>query len=326
MAVMRVLVAGMGSAIGTNVALRLSMDPQVRALSGFDLEPPRRYIPDAGFHFARPGDARRIHEIVRDFTPDVIVHTWVFEPRARSSPGQARTRTIAGTEALLGAAQQVESVRRIVVRSGVSIYGAGRGRPEAPDVDTAARPTTHFGTILADVEERCAEVADQLGAASVPVRLASIMASNLPNPLGRYLRLPIVAVPFTSKRFGAVHLGDAVRTLAATATSDIDHPINVMAAKPLTALQAVTIGSRVAVPIPPRLFRAGRILGEVPGTPIPEHLAELLARGQVVTPTDVSSLLGVDIKRTTPETVADVYSAGRVIKVDVDRLVQSRGT
>lgn len=317
---MRVLVAGMGSAIGTNVAVQLYADPRVTAIAGIDLEPPRRYVPDAEFHFVQPGDAAKVHQVVADFEPTVVVHAWVFEPRARSSPGQARSRTVAGTESLLGALAKVDTVERLAVRSGVAIYGSGRNTPDRPTIDTPARPTSTFGEMLTDVETRCHQVGGRLGISVVPVRLASVMASNLPNPLGRYLRLPVVPVPLTARRFGVVHLGDATRVIAAAATTSVDHPLNVMAAEPVTPIEAITIGQRVPIPVVPTLFRAGRVLGEIAGTPIPEHVVDLMSRGQRVIASDTDALLGVALRRTTRETIRDLYNAGRLIEVDVERL------
>jgi len=236
----RVLVAGMGSAIGTGIARALEANDDVDAIAGFDLEPPRRWMRRADFQFARPGDGERVTRIVGEFEPTIVVHAWVFEPRARSSPGQARARTVAGTETLLGALQKVGSVEHLAVRSGISVYGRGSGTTRMPSVDAVPRPTTTFGHMLARVEERSEQVAQELGATMGAVRLAPIMASHLPNPLGRYLRLPIVPVPITTKRFGVVHLEDAAHVVAAAATQRHVGPLNVIASDPVTALEAVT--------------------------------------------------------------------------------------
>ena len=317
---MRVLVAGMGSAIGTSVARALERSDQVEAIAGFDLEPPRRWMRRADFQFARPGDNDRVSRIVAEFQPTVVVHAWVFEPRARSSPGQARARTVAGTESLLRAISRVDSVEHIVVRSGVSVYGSGRGTPERPTIDTLARPTSTFGDRLARVEERTAQAATELGATMSAVRLAPIMASHLPNPLGRYLRLPVVPIPMTTRRFGVLHLVDAGTSIAAAATHKHEGTLNVMASGPVTPLEAITIGRRVPVPMLPAAFRLGRFLAEIPGTPLPEHIVEVLSRGGVVTPSDMSKL-GVTMTRTTKEALQDLYSAGRLIDVDLSRSV-----
>ena len=312
---MRVLVAGMGSAIGTSIARALERDDRVTAIAGFDLEPPRRWLQRTEFHFARPGDGDRVTRLVSEFAPTVVIHAWVFEPRARSSPGQARARTVAGTESLYGAVAKCATVEHLVVSSRTAVYGRGRSTPERPTVDTAPRPTTYFGDMLARVEQRTVETADELEATHSCVRLASVTASHLPNPLGRFLRLPVVPVPLTTKRFGVVHLADAGTAVAAAAVHQHTGPLNVMASEPVTPIEAITIGRRAPIPVLPTAFRLGRMLGELSGTPIPEHVAELLSRGGLVESSDLS-LLGVSLKRTTREALKDLYSAGRLIEID----------
>lgn len=315
---MRVLVAGMGSAIGTGIAQALERDDRVEAITGFDLEPPRRWMRRADFQFARPGDGDRVTRIVKEFQPTVVVHAWVFEPRARSSPGQARARTVAGTETLFGAIAKVDTVEHITVRSGVSVYGSGRGTPDRPSTDTLPRPTSTFGDMLSRVEERAAEIASQIDATVGAVRLAPIMASHLPNPLGRFLRLPVVPIPLTTNRFGVVHLVEASAAIAAAATHQHVGALNVMAEGPVTPLEAITIGRRIPLPVLPPVFRLGRVLAEIPGTPVPEHVAELLSRGSVVAPSDLTPL-GVTMKRSTRDTLKDLYAAGRLIDVDTSQ-------
>jgi len=308
----------MGSAIGTGVARELERNDAVEAIAGFDLEPPRRWMRRADFQFARPGDGDRVTRIVKEFQPTVVVHAWVFEPRARSSPGQARARTVAGTETLLAALAKVDSVEHIAVRSGISVYGTGRGTPDRPSTTTLPRPTSTFGDMLARVEERCSQSATELDATMSTVRLAPIMASHLPNPLGRFLRLPVVPVPITTRRFGVVHLVDAAVVIAAAATQQYVGPLNVMARDPVTPLEAVAVGRRIPLPVLPVALRLGRFLAEIPGTPLPEHIAELLSRGGIVERSDLSAL-GVTMSRTTKDALEDLYSAGRLIDVDINR-------
>ncbi len=308
----------MGSAIGTGVTRVLERNDEVEAIAGFDLEPPRRWMRRADFQFARPRDGERVARIVAEFQPTVVVHAWVFEPRARSSPGQARARTVAGTESLLAAISKIDSVEHITVRSGTSVYGTGRGTPWRPSVSTLPRPTSTFGDMLACVEERCAATAKHLDATMGAVRVAPIMASHLPNPLGRYLRLPAVPIPMTTKRFGVVHLVDAANAIAAAATHKHDGALNVMASGPVTPIEAITVGRRIPLPVLPTVFRWGRSLAEIPGTPLPEHIAELLSKGGVVEASDLTPL-GVTMTRTTKDALIDLYSAGRLINVNTVR-------
>ena len=321
---MRVLVAGMGSAIGTAVARRLESDPSVDAIEGFDLEPPRRWLRRAEFHFARPGDGERVTRIVTEFEPTVVVHAWVFEPRARSSPGQARARTVAGTESLLGALSKVDTVEHLAVRSGVSVYSSRRRQGTRPTVETALRPTSTFGKMLARVEQRCIEAASQLNATVAPVRLGAVMAANLPNPLGRYLRLPVMAVPITTRRFAVVHLDDAGAGIAAAATRRHVGPLNVIATGSVTPLEAVTLGARLPLPVLPIALRLGRGLTDLVGAPLPEHVVELLVHGQVVEPSDLTGL-ETSLQWSTADTIRDLYRVGRLVDVEVDRSASSIG-
>ncbi len=310
--------------LGTGVARVLERNPEVDAISGIDLEPPRRWMRRADFHFARPGDQDRIVAIAKDFEPTVIVHAWVFEPRSRSSPGQARARTVAGTESLLAAAAATGTVKHMVVRSSASVYGAGVQRSRVAGVNTSARPTTNFGHMSTRVEDRCITVGRSLDSTVAIARLGSVMASHLPNPLGRFLSLPIVPVPITAHRFGLVHLVDASIAMAALATSGRVGIANVMAPDPVTPSEAIRIGNRVPLPVIPAAFRLGRHLAEIPGTPLPEHLVGLLTRGQLIAPCDLSDI-GFTYSRSTRDALRDLYNAGRLIDLDVERLRDQAG-
>ena len=87
---MKVLVTGMGGAIGTRVTNLLEADEHVDEILGVDIDPPRRRIHRAQFHRVDPRDRRRLVRIVRDFEPTAVVHMAVFEPDARSGPALAR--------------------------------------------------------------------------------------------------------------------------------------------------------------------------------------------------------------------------------------------
>jgi hypothetical protein len=52
---------------------------------------------------------------------------------------------------------------------------------------------------------------------------------------------------------------------------------------------------------------------------MPEHVAEVLTRGDIVETSDLASAIGVTLKKTTRDAVADMYTAGRLIEIDVSR-------
>src|SRR5699024_4463719 len=92
---MRVLITGMGGELGTRIANLLEADPRIEALRGLDSYPPRRRITRVDFHRIEPDDRRRIHRLVVDFDPEVIMHFGVYEPHAHFGDPAARRGTFA---------------------------------------------------------------------------------------------------------------------------------------------------------------------------------------------------------------------------------------
>ena len=143
---MRLLITGMGGELGTRVAQLLEVDRDITEIVGLDVDPPRRRLRRAEFHRINPRDRTRSVAFVRAFDPDVVVHLGIYEPNARSSPRSAAERTRAGTMSVLGAAGECPSLRAIVVRSGIEVYGRRRGCATVPDESVARDP---------DVAVRC---------------------------------------------------------------------------------------------------------------------------------------------------------------------------
>src|SRR3954468_6201658 len=141
---MRVLVTGMGAEIGARVTNLLEADERVDDILGVDIDPPRRRLYRAQFHRVDPRDRRKIVRIVRDFEPTAVVHLGVYEPNARSGPALARELTHHCTVNALGAAAEGPDLDRIVLRSGIEVYGRARNAPTRPDESVIPMPTSPF--------------------------------------------------------------------------------------------------------------------------------------------------------------------------------------
>ncbi|HEY5153166.1 MAG TPA: NAD-dependent epimerase/dehydratase family protein, partial [Acidimicrobiales bacterium] len=115
---MRVLITGMGGELGTRLANQLDHDPQVEAVLGLDIDPPRRRH-SGEFHRVDPRDRDRTTALIHGFEPTALVHLGVYEPYARSSPRSAMERTAAGTITAVTAAVDAGGLDRIIVRSGI---------------------------------------------------------------------------------------------------------------------------------------------------------------------------------------------------------------
>jgi UDP-glucose 4-epimerase len=130
----------------------LEADDSVEAISGVDVDPPRRRLHRADFHRIDPRNRERTAALVHEFRPTVIMHIGTYEPYARSSPKAAVERTATGTLAVMHAAVDVGTVERIIVRSGIEVFGRRRGASPRPHDDDTVDPTTPWGHSLRHAE------------------------------------------------------------------------------------------------------------------------------------------------------------------------------
>jgi len=302
---MRVFVTGMGGELGSRVAALLEATPDVEAIAGIDVEPPRRRLRRAQFTRIDPRDRVRTMKTLRDLRPTALVHLGVYEPHARSSPRRSAERTITGTVAVLDAALEVGGLDAIVVRSGIEAYGRARGAPLVPDESVRPSPTTTFGETLVRVEElvRAAEMPAAI------LRLAPVVGPHVPSPLGRFLRLPVVGCSgLADPPFSVLHQEDAARAIVHALLRGADGRFNVVAPGAVTASQAARLGSRVPLPVVgPAGWLLLRRAAEAAGAPVPDHVVELLRRGRSADGGRFERELGFDVARSTPEVIRDLY-------------------
>lgn len=303
---MRVLLTGMGGELGTRVAMLLEAHRDVESVVGLDVEPPRRHLRRAEFHRLDPRDRIRTVAFVREVAPTAVVHLGVYEPHARSSPRRAEERTVAGSETVLSTLATLGGVERIVVRSGIEVYGRRRGRPVAPDESVIPEPTSDHGRSLAAVEAIAARSA---GAASLAVlRMAPVVGPHFPSPLGRYLRLPVVGCDaLADPPFSLLHQEDAARAVVHALIAGADGTWNVAGAGAVTPLQAIRLGSRLPVPVLAPAWPVVRRAAELAGAPVPDHVTELLRRGRSADASRIGTELGFELAYSTPEVVRDLY-------------------
>lgn len=302
------LITGLGSEVGWRVAARLEANPVTEAIVGIDLEPPRRWLRRTDFHRVDPRDRRRITDIVRDLEPTVVVHLGVYEPHARATPASAIERNALGAVHVIGAAAEGGALERVIVRSGLEVYGRGRGAATRPAEDVAPEPTTAFGRSLAEVEH----VAGAAGrVADVPVtclRFAPIVGPHVASPLGRYLRLPVVPVGGLSEGpFSLVHYEDAAESVLRALAAGHDGAVNVVGGGAVTATQAVRMGGRVPVPLLGPGWMVARAVAQFVGAPVPDHVQELIVRGRAADGSLAARVLDFVPQHDTPSVVRELY-------------------
>ncbi len=316
---MRILITGMGGAIGTGVAQKLERDPDNEIL-GVDLMPPRRHLHRAKFHLVQAGDISLRTTLIRDFDPEVIVHLGVYEPHARSNPLDSTRRTRAVTRSVFHAGLDCGSLRHVVVRSGIEVYGRERGTALRPDEDAPINPTSRFGRALAEVEESARAFSSLRDIPVTILRFAPIVGPYIPSPLGRYLRLPVVPVvaPVDSP-IQLVHIDDVHDATVAAVRARVGGVFNIVGEGAVTGSQAARLGNRLIVPVWGPGWRLSKLVTAAFGSPLPEHTAEAMRRGQTADGSRAHTELDFVPARSTRECVEDLYQWASIIRVDVDR-------
>jgi UDP-glucose 4-epimerase len=320
---MRVLITGMGGELGTRLAGLLGSEPSVEAVMGLDIDPPRRR--HAGeFHRVDPRNRDRTTALIRGFAPTALVHLGVYEPYARCTPRSAAERTAVGTLAAVTASVDAGQLDRIVVRSGIEVYGRRRGAPARPDEDVRPDPTTPFGRQLLHVERVCVEAGLHVAAPVTCLRMAPVVGPHFASPLGRYLRMPLV--PFAGlgdPPFSVVHPEDAAAALLASLRDPVHGPVNLVGPGAVTASQAARIGRRLPVPTVLAGWAAARRFSELAGAPVPDHVHELLVRGRTADGTRAQERLSIPPLRPTRDVVRELYAWAEVLHVQSGALEEA---
>jgi len=309
----RVLVTGMGGELGTRLAQLLEDRADVAEIVGVDFVPPRRRLRRSEFHRVDPRDRERLVALVTELAPTAVAHYGVYEPHSRVGPREAAE---ACTVAALGAAARAGRLERVVVRSGLEVYGRGPGRSVVPDEDVPPAPTTPYGRSCLDVETLAVGLGRRHDVPVTALRLAPVVGSHVPSPLGRLLRLPVVPVPaLGDPAFCVLHQWDAARAMVEALSRGHDGPLNVVAPGAATPWQVVRLGGRVPLPVAGPAWSAARRVAELAGAPVPPHVVELLRRGRAGDGTRAVELLGLRDLRHTQEVCTELYEWATVTPI-----------
>lgn len=308
---MRVLVTGAGGVLGTRVLRLIESDRRFTDVAGLDVTAPRGRLRRTTFRAIDPRDRRRVIAFVREIEPTVVVHLGIYEPDARSSARTGYERTSANTIAVLGAAAELGSLESIVVRSGIEVYGRARGAVTVPDESVAPDPSSAFGHALVEVETLAVATGREVGVPVTALRFAPVVGPRYPSPLGRYLRLPVLAVDaLADPAFCVLSAEDAARAAVGAIRARHDGPLNVVAEGAVSASQAALRAGHLPIPVAGPQWRIVRALAARAGAPLPEHVVELLRRGRAADGHLARSVLATAAPATTAIEALDDLASG----------------
>jgi len=305
---MRVLVTGMGGELGTRVAQLLEEREEVTEIFGVDFVPPRRRLRRSEFRRIDPREREKLTDFVTEVAPHAVAHFGVYEPASRLAPRLAATYSTGCTVAALGAAARTGALERIAVRSGLEVYGRGRGRPSVPDEDSPLAPGSAYGRTCLDVEALAVELGRRHDLPVAALRMAPVAGSHVPSPLGRVLRLPVVPVPaLADPAFQLLHQEDAARAMVEALLRGYDGPLNLVGPGAASVWQAVRLGGRVPLPVVGPGWTLAARAAELAGAPIPPHIVELLTRGRSADGSRAVEVLELDVMRPTQDVCTELF-------------------
>ena len=310
----------MGGELGSLVAAQLETESWVGPIMGIDVDPPRRRLRRSDFHLIDPRHRERIVELVTAFDPHVLVHLAVWEPDARAGSALAKRLTCDSATSILSAAAECPALQAIVVRSGIEIYGRGRGSLTRPDEDSPTEPSSEYGRMLASLEDTARSVGARVGVPVCALRLAPVLGPHIPSPLGRALRQPFVPFSLLADSAFAVTIdSDAARAFVAASEQRPQGPLNVVGPGAITTLQAIWRGKRIALPLFGPEWRFARRVSHMLGAPLPDHVMELIHRGRLADGTRLRHTLGVTPRVSTQQAVDRLFEWETIVRIPAKR-------
>ena len=266
----RILIAGIGTHWGTELALRLERDPAVEHVIGLDTTPPLAQLERTELLEA---DIRNplLARLLPSTGADTLVHTgilWYPEP---GKPQRAlHDINVIGTLQLLAACERTPSLQRVVLRGSAAIYGC---EPAAPSFFTERMARsfplrTRFQRDIGELEayfENFARRHPELSCCML--RYQPELSAEIETSLSRYLSLPVVPTQLGfDPRLQLLHAEDATGALLAATMNPIRGAVNVAPSGSISLSRALRIIGATQLPVPhpmfgPAMSRLGSRLG-----------------------------------------------------------------
>lgn len=266
----RILITGIGTHWGTELAVRLERDERVGQVIGIDTTPPLAELERTEFLEA---DIRSplLARLLPTTGADTIVHAgilWYPEP---GKPARAlHDINVIGTLQLLAACERVPTLEHVVLRGSAAIYGCEPTGPSFFTEDMASEfpLRTRFQRDIGELEGYFQNFARRhTHLTCCMLRFQPEIGPGLDAPLSNYLSLPVVPTQLGfDPRLQLVHAEDATGALLAATIDPVRGAVNVAPSGSVSLARALRLIDRPQMPIPHPLFgpamaRLGERLG-----------------------------------------------------------------
>ncbi len=307
----RILIAGIGSVWGTELARRLERDPEVEHVIGIDTTLPRVDLERTELLEA---DLRSpvLARLIPATGADTLIHagiTWYPEP---GKPARAlHDINVIGTLQLLAACERSPTIERIVMRGSAAIYGC---EPAGPSFFTEGMARTfplrtRFQRDIGELEGYFENFARRHPAlVCCMLRYQPEIGPGLDSPLTRYLSLPVIPTQLGyDPRLQLIHADDATGALLAAAKAPVRGAVNVAPSGSISLSRALRLIGRSPLPLPHPAFGPAfsRLGGRIGAGPLASDAVRLLRFGRGVDNARLRRELGYEPRFDASAAIAD---------------------
>jgi UDP-glucose 4-epimerase len=307
----RILITGIASHLGTELARRLEADPEVEYVAGLDTRKPRAQLEKTDFIEA---DIRNpvIAKLIAPTRVDTIVHNQIVRRPASEgySPRKAHDVNVIGSLQLLAACEKADTVRAIVIRGSAGIYGAEPAAPQffTEDMSRLYPLRTRFQRDVGEIENLFETYRRRHPHVTCTMlRYQPSIGPSHDTQVTRYLSMPLVPTYLGfDPRVQFVHERDAIDAFVAAVKNPVRGAVNVAAPGTIGLTRAIRMAGKLSLPIAGPLFptvtEAGKRLGLVDFSP---DFRRLLRYGRAVDTERLVEEIGFEPRYDAAEAVAD---------------------
>jgi UDP-glucose 4-epimerase len=305
----RVLITGISTPLGSQLAQRLEADPDVDHLAGVDSVRPDAPLRRTEFVEADIRDPALARALPR-LRVDTVVHNNILR---RPRPGMTQTAhdiNVVGTLQLLTACERLDTLKTIVVRGSAGIYGSEPAAPQffTEEMSRLYPQRTRFQRDVAEIENYFAAYARRRPAVRCTMlRYQPAIGRSLDTQGTRYLAAPVVPTYLGfDPRLQFVHESDGLESLVAAVKHPVRGAVNVASEGTIGLTKLVRMTRRPTLPLPGPLFGPTVEAGRRAGMPtLSPDFRRLLRYGRAVDLRRLRTDVGFDPAFTTEAAVAD---------------------
>jgi UDP-glucose 4-epimerase len=309
----RVLITGVSTRLGTELARRLERDPSVDYVAGLDVRPPRARLEHTDFIDA---DIRSpvIGKLIPACEVDTVVHNQIVrQPGGGVAPRAMHDINVIGTLQLLAACEQSPSIEAVVVRGSAGIYGAEPAAPQFYSEEMARLYPlrTRFQRDVGEIENYFEGYSRRHpDVVCTMLRYQPSIGPGTDSQVTRYLSAPLVPTYLGfDPRLQFVHEVDGLEALLAAIRKPVRGAVNVAAPGTVGLTKMLRLAGKLNVPIPTRTFAVSANAGKRIGMPsISPDFRRLLRFGRAVDITRLVDEVGYTPRYSATEAIEDYVS------------------